>query len=345
MMANRESRLKLESVVAAINSLLAELGPDPGQNLEVIVGRACELLGCECAVFGCLDEHSGAVQIRCAHNLPQGTGAASDLAREILGRIISAADREPVCTLSLPEEGLGAGAPAGPLIRSVLGYPVRLGGGSVAALVALASQPRRFGEEERMLIVVLGMALAMEDFRLQREQGFGMQTASADPSALQGRQPFLPARKNRQRGPRGERSAQAELEAALSSIIHEPVDSADQGTALAVDRLRSLVDPAWVSPTATAAKAPGDRSDKILRSVLEKIALLLDSSRASIYRCLTPMEAKVAGLIRQGRVNKEIASQFKITVRSVELHRYNIRRKFGLRKAKVNLQRYLELNV
>jgi len=56
------------------------------------------------------------------------------------------------------------------------------------------------------------------------------------------------------------------------------------------------------------------------------------------------MEAKVAGLIRQGRVNKEIAQQLNLTVRSIELHRYNIRKKLGLRKVKTNLQRYLELN-
>lgn len=344
-MSNTESRFKLESVVAAMNSLLAELGPDPGRNLEAIVGRACELLKCECAVFGCLEEGSGAVQIRCAYNLPQPPAAACELVREILGRIICAAGREPVCTLSLLETGPGAGSPGGLTFKSVLGFPVRFGGGRAAALVALDSRPRRFGEEERLLIAVLGMALAMEDFRLQREQGFGARPLGADLSALQDRPLSFSAPKNRQAGPRAGRTAQAELEAALSAIVHEPVDAGDdQDTARAVESLRRLIDPTWMSPQDGAAEAPGDPSDEIVRSVLEKMALLLDSRRERIYRCLTPMEAKVAGLIRQGRVNKEIAQQLNLSVRSVELHRYNIRNKLGLRKVKTNLQRYMELN-
>ena len=342
-MSNPESRLKLESVVDAMNSLLAELGPDPGRNLEAIVSRACELLKCECVVYGCLEEGSGAVLIRYARNLPQSAAAACELAREIV-RIICAAGREPVCSFSLPETGPGAEAPAGPLFKSVLGCPLRLGGGSAAALVALDSRPRRFGEEKRLLIAVLGMVFAMEDFRLQREQGFGARPAGANPSAPQDRPPSLAAPKNLQAGPRAGRSAQETLEAALSAIIHEPVDDGDQDTALAVESLSRLIDPAWMSPPAGAAEAPGNPSGEIVRNVLEKLAVLLDSRRESIYRCLTPMEAKVAGLIRQGRVNKDIARQLNLTVRSVELHRYNIRKKLGLRKVKTNLQRYLELN-
>ena len=64
MKSNPENRFKLESVVGAMNSLLADLGPDPGPNLEAIVGRACELLKCECVVYGSLEEGSGAMQIR-----------------------------------------------------------------------------------------------------------------------------------------------------------------------------------------------------------------------------------------------------------------------------------------
>jgi len=343
MKSNPENRFKLESVVGAMNSLLADLGPDPGPNLEAIVGRACELLKCECVVYGSLEEGSWAMQIRYAHNLPQSASAACELAREIV-RIICAAGREPVCSFSLPETGPGAEAPAGPLFKSVLGCPLRLGGGSAAALVALDSRPRRFSEEKRLLIAVLGMVLAMEDFRLQREKGFGARPAGANPSAPQDRSPSLAAPKNLQARPRAGRTAQETLEAALSAIIHEPVDAADQGTALAFESLRRLVDAAWMSPPAGAAEAPGNPSDEIVRSVLEKMALLLDSRRENIYCSLTPMEAKVAGLIRQGRVNKEIAQQLNLTVRSIELHRYNIRKKLGLRKVKTNLQRYLELN-
>jgi len=327
MMSNPENRFKLESAVAAMKSLLADLGPDPGPNLEAIVGRACELLKCECALFGCLEEGSGAVQIRCAHNLPQGASAACELAHEIVGRIICAAGRESVCSFSLPETGPGAEAPAGPLFKSVLGCPLRLGGGRAGG-ARFAPAPIRRGK-------------APADRRSGNGSGHGgLPTASRTgvrPTAgrckpVRAPRPVafpLAAPKNLQAEPRAGRTAQEALEAALSAIIHEPVEAADQGTALAFESLRRLVDAAWMSPPAGAAEAPGDPSDEIVRSVLEKIADLLDSRRESIYRCLTPMEAKVAGLILQGRVNKEIAQQLNLTVRSVELHRYNIRKKLG----------------
>jgi (E)-4-hydroxy-3-methyl-but-2-enyl pyrophosphate reductase len=61
-----------------------------------------------------------------------------------------------------------------------------------------------------------------------------------------------------------------------------------------------------MNPPAGAAEAPGNPSDEIVRNVLEKLAVLLDSRRESIYRCLTPMEAKVAGLIRQRFPRSEV---------------------------------------
>ena len=53
---------------------------------------------------------------------------------------------------------------------------------------------------------------------------------------------------------------------------------------------------------------------------------------------LTPLESRVADLIRQGRTSKEIARLLGITVRGVTFHRGNIRRKLGIRNQKKNLQ-------
>ncbi|MBM3132612.1 MAG: LysR family transcriptional regulator, partial [Chloroflexi bacterium] len=59
------------------------------------------------------------------------------------------------------------------------------------------------------------------------------------------------------------------------------------------------------------------------------------------YFKLSPMEIRVAHLIREGKPSREIATSLGMSLRTIDAHRHNIRTKLGLRKSKVNLRSYL----
>jgi|GEM_PF-164975 len=56
---------------------------------------------------------------------------------------------------------------------------------------------------------------------------------------------------------------------------------------------------------------------------------------------LTPSEIRVAALIRNGLSTKEIAVMLGLSIRAIEFHRQNIRRKLGLTNNKTNLHSFL----
>ena len=62
---------------------------------------------------------------------------------------------------------------------------------------------------------------------------------------------------------------------------------------------------------------------------------------SSKYFKLTPMEIKVANLIKAGRTSQEIADLLYLSKNTVLFHRYNIRRKLGLKQTKINLATHL----
>ncbi len=62
---------------------------------------------------------------------------------------------------------------------------------------------------------------------------------------------------------------------------------------------------------------------------------------ASRYANFTPKEIQIADLIKKGKTTKEMSQLLLLSTRTIDIHRYNIRRKLNLNKKKINLQSYL----
>jgi DNA-binding CsgD family transcriptional regulator len=79
----------------------------------------------------------------------------------------------------------------------------------------------------------------------------------------------------------------------------------------------------------------------IMESNLENIISPFISNLSSKYFNLTPMEIKVANLVKEGRTNKEIAEVLCLSKNTILFHRHNIRSKLGLKNQKINLRSHL----
>ncbi len=94
----------------------------------------------------------------------------------------------------------------------------------------------------------------------------------------------------------------------------------------------------------------GERTpvDSFIRSRLDQIDASLatlftgdDRRLVEVAYRLTPREAEICGLIRNGLTTKEISSFLHISETTVERHRNTIRRKLNLNRSSVNLTTYL----
>jgi PAS domain S-box-containing protein len=80
---------------------------------------------------------------------------------------------------------------------------------------------------------------------------------------------------------------------------------------------------------------------EIIQNNLEHILSPFARDFSSLYYNLTPQEIQVANLIKQGKTTKDIAEIMALSMKTIEFHRTNIRKKMGLKNRKVNLRTHL----
>ena len=81
---------------------------------------------------------------------------------------------------------------------------------------------------------------------------------------------------------------------------------------------------------------------EILESNLNDIVSPFSRRLATRYLNLTPAEIQISNLIRQGKTTKDIAHFLGLSIKTIEGHRKNIRKKLGIKNKKANLRTLLQ---
>jgi DNA-binding NarL/FixJ family response regulator len=79
----------------------------------------------------------------------------------------------------------------------------------------------------------------------------------------------------------------------------------------------------------------------ILESLLNDVVSPFTHKLSTQHWNLTPTEIQVAHHIKDGKTTKEIAELLNSSMRAIEFHRENLRKKLGLRNKKINLRSHL----
>ncbi|MCB2181034.1 MAG: response regulator [Desulfobulbaceae bacterium] len=132
-----------------------------------------------------------------------------------------------------------------------------------------------------------------------------------------------------------------ELNAALKVLLDKRDKDQKEFEERIVTQVKQLVDPYIRKLQQTKLNESQSVQLDILSTNLDEIVSPFTRNIFALELQLTPVEIQIANLVKQGKSSKEIAELVCITPGTVDLHRKNIRKKFGISNKKVNLRTYL----
>ena len=132
-----------------------------------------------------------------------------------------------------------------------------------------------------------------------------------------------------------------ELNAALRVLLKKGEDDKIELQEQVMDSVRGLVLP-YLERLGNSSLEPQQREClNIAGSNLNDILSPFVNRLSSGFINLTPQEIKLANLIQEGKTTKDIAFFLNLSIRTVDTHRENIRRKLGINNKKTNLRTHL----
>ena len=133
----------------------------------------------------------------------------------------------------------------------------------------------------------------------------------------------------------------AEVNTALKVLLKQREDDKKELQENLLSNVKELIHPYLDRLKRGRLNADQSTLVRILESNLDNIVSPFISRLSSKFFQLTPMEIRVANLVKAGKTNAQIADLLCVSKNTVMFHRFNIRRKLGLKNKKINLASHL----
>lgn len=132
-----------------------------------------------------------------------------------------------------------------------------------------------------------------------------------------------------------------ELNAALKVLLHQRDEDRTEWEEKVISNVKHLLAPHLEILKKQKLNLKSRMHLDVFESNLKNIISSFSHKLSSRLINLTPMEIRVANLVKEGKTNKEIAEFLGSSLSAVNIHRFHIRSKLGLIGKDTNLQSYL----
>ena len=133
----------------------------------------------------------------------------------------------------------------------------------------------------------------------------------------------------------------AEVNTALKVLLKQREDDKNELGENVLSNVKELINPYVERLNKSRLNTHQETLVNIMESNLKNIISPFISKLSSKYFNFTPMEIKVANLVKEGKTNKEIADLLCLSKNTILFHRHNIRGKLRLKNKKINLRSHL----
>ncbi len=211
----------------------------------------------------------------------------------------------------------------------------------ILGLLGLASKTERDFEEQNAFLESLAsqVAIALQNASLyQKVQGYSAELEK-NLSELKQAEETL---REREVALQEQSSYLEEFNAALKVLLKRREEDKSELEESVVVNVKELILPYVEKLKRSQLDRHQNIQIEILESNLNNIIAPFTSKLLYKSLKLTPTEIKLANFVKDGRTTKEIATLLNLSENTIKAHRYNIRKKLGLKRRKINLRSYLQ---
>ena len=221
----------------------------------------------------------------------------------------------------------------GLLMRSILSVPFKVKKEVIGVIQVVSTSPNHFKSTDITLLESLAtsVAISVENARLYSELQQELSTRKKAEKKLAKSESKLRKQKLELK------KKNIALQEVLGQVEIEKQSIKDQ----IAENVEKLIMPVLKKFKLNAVSIEEEYIDLLISNIEQLTApFIINLKRLSSK--LTPRELEICNLIKNGLRNKEISKILNISPKTIERHRYNIRKKFKINTKKINLPVYLQ---